>query len=492
MTKLLSYILLVAGLVATSGEHCHAEALQPVEQSLQQAGTNRPQLEAAMIRIRPERREGLEFLIANMPVRDLASLGADFLLANTDGAYEAMEKVPWGKLVPKDIFLNDVLPYACVNEQRDNWRMDFMTQFLPLVADCRTPAAAAAKLNGEIFRRFGVSYSTKREKPDQSPYESIATRKASCTGLSILLVAACRSVGVPARFAGIPMWPNNSGNHSWVEVWDNGWHFTGAAEPTGDRLDQGWFGNQARTARRDEPRHSIYATSFRRTTTPFPLVWAPGVDYVPATNVTDRYTGTDQAADAGAIPQPALPADMLTVQLTEYFKADPVNRLSFRFDPALDRLLAENPEAVRKAVWLAYCNGWDRNRARPGLPSPDNPPPVAREPSPRKITWVITPPAVSNHWLQVPCPTNGLVEAECRDNRVTIRSASIETLQVSLDERLVDFRKPVTFEVNGKISQEKVQPSIRILCENATEYGEQSSLWTSRTILNPSKNAGTP
>ena len=50
-----------------------------------------------------------------------------------------------------------------------------------------------------------------------------------------MVIDACRAVGVPARFVGTPLWADKSGNHSWVEVWDKGWHFTGAAEPAGDR-----------------------------------------------------------------------------------------------------------------------------------------------------------------------------------------------------------------------------------------------------------------
>ena len=39
-------------------------------------------------------------------------------------------------------------------------------------------------------------HARKRPKPDQSPYESIDAGFASCTGLSVLLIDACRSVGV--------------------------------------------------------------------------------------------------------------------------------------------------------------------------------------------------------------------------------------------------------------------------------------------------------
>ena len=49
----------------------------------------------------------------------------------------------------------------------------------------------------------------------------IAYGHSSCTGLAILLVAALRAVGIPARMAGTPAWHGNDdeGNHSWVEVY---------------------------------------------------------------------------------------------------------------------------------------------------------------------------------------------------------------------------------------------------------------------------------
>ncbi|MFN7290110.1 MAG: transglutaminase domain-containing protein, partial [Pirellula sp.] len=111
-----------------------------------------------------------------------------------------------------------------------------------------------------------------------------------CTGLSILMIDACRACGIPSRFVGIPLWPDKSGNHSWVEVWDNGWHFTGACEANGDDLDKAWFTDRASTAIRDNPVHSIYAVSFQRTPLAFPLVWNRSINYISAVNVTDRYT----------------------------------------------------------------------------------------------------------------------------------------------------------------------------------------------------------
>ena len=90
------------------------------------------------------------------------------------------------------------------------------------------------------------------------------------------------------------MWWNGSGNHTWVEVWDDGWHFLGAAEPDPRGLDRAWFTEMAAQADEHDTEHAIYAASFQKTGLNFPLVWATDVDWVSAINVTARYT--EQAA----------------------------------------------------------------------------------------------------------------------------------------------------------------------------------------------------
>jgi hypothetical protein len=258
--------------------------------ALKRSGKNRPQIEAALQGVPVAEREGMRFLIAYMPDRDLQRLESGFLIENIRSSYRAWNESPWKKQVQKELFLNCVVPYANVTERRDNWRKDFRKRFLPVVKDAKTPAVAAALLNRKIFSMLKVRYSRTRLRADQGAYESIKTGTASCTGLSVLLINACRAVGVPARFAGTPLWADSSGNHSWVEVWDDGWHFTGAAEPTGDTLDRGWFAGRAAKAVEDSRLNAIYAVSYKRTAITFPMVWDQQADYVFAVNVTSRYT----------------------------------------------------------------------------------------------------------------------------------------------------------------------------------------------------------
>ena len=142
-----------------------------------------------------------------------------------------------------------------------------------------------------------------------------AVGRASCTGLSLLLVAACRAVGIAARVAGVGDWGDRhgGGNHVWVEIYDaGGWHHLGAAEPSA--LDETWFDERLRPA--DGP--LVFASSYRRFDDDelvdlastddsaaaqllhrFPLPWRDAqVDasaglFFPAVEVTTRYRDFD-------------------------------------------------------------------------------------------------------------------------------------------------------------------------------------------------------
>lgn len=283
-----------------AGENAPVVVGSEVAEALGRAGDNRGEIERAIRESEGDQRRGMEWLVARMPEDDLRSLKADFLLTNAREAYAAWKAAPWRAEVDEEVFLDAVLPYASVNEAREDWRTGFRERFWPLVRHAKTAGEAAVILNQKIFADLNVKYSTRRNRADQAPSETMSTGLASCTGLSILLIDACRSVGIPARFVGTPLWADGSGNHSWVEVWDNGWHFTGAAEPTGDSLDGGWFVDRASQAKVDDRSKAIYATTWKESPIWFPLVWDIENHGVRAVNVTDRYTVRGEKIPAGS------------------------------------------------------------------------------------------------------------------------------------------------------------------------------------------------
>lgn len=298
-------VLLAFGLSAcSSGRYAGVpkEYHALIDRTIATAGDNAKELEKALKEVPRNEREGMAFLISYMPERDAKSLSADFLLENVQYAYKARAEFPWAKEVPDSVFLNDVVAYANLNENRENWRKDFYERFKKYVAPCKTMREAIDSVNKNVRDELLVDYNTKREKPDQAPYESMRQHMASCSGLSILLTDAFRAVGIPSRVAGTPAWHDDRGNHNWNEVWIDGqWRFT-EYYPSDD-LDQSWFLTDAGKAIKEDVRKAIYAASFKPTGCYFPLVWDENIRYVHAENVTDRYTSLYRAQLS------AMPAD---------------------------------------------------------------------------------------------------------------------------------------------------------------------------------------
>lgn len=298
-------VLLAFGLSAcSSGRYAGVpkEYHALIDRTIATAGDNAKELKKALKEVPRNEREGMAFLISYMPERDARSLSAEFLLENVEYAYKARAEFPWAKEVPDSVFLNDVVAYANLNENRESWRKDFYERFKKYVAPCKTMREAIDSVNKNVRDELLVDYNTKREKPDQAPYESMRQHMASCSGLSILLTDAFRAVGIPSRVAGTPAWHDDRGNHNWNEVWIDGqWRFT-EYYPSDD-LDQSWFLTDAGKAIKEDVRKAIYAASFKPTGCYFPLVWDENIRYVHAENVTDRYTSLYRAQLA------ATPAD---------------------------------------------------------------------------------------------------------------------------------------------------------------------------------------
>ncbi len=241
-----------------------------------------------------------EFLAAYRPERDRA-IALAVLRENLTLALQARSEFFWAKRLSDERFYNDVLPYAVLDETREAWRAKLKAIAGPIVADCKTATEAAQALNREFFDAIGVHYNTGRKKPNQSPAESMSQGRATCTGLTILLVDACRSVGVPARAAGVASWHDKRGNHTWAEVWDGEWFFTGADEYDSKGLNRGWFVGDASRAKPGDPRFAVWASSWQPTGHAFPMVWSRADRSVHGVDVTLRYKPKAKVERDGAV-----------------------------------------------------------------------------------------------------------------------------------------------------------------------------------------------
>ncbi|KAG2485274.1 hypothetical protein HYH03_015949 [Edaphochlamys debaryana] len=239
------------------------------------------------------------FLAHYMPPADRKVLSFDWLLNQCELAVQARNANAWARAVPIDVYENYVLPYANVDEPREDWRTLFQEKFAPLVEGTSSTLEAALALNARIWTLDGwnITFKSAQTPNIMSPSQVLDHGFASCTGLAIFFVDACRAVGIPARVAGIASWPGSGGNHNWVEVWHDGyWSFT---EPIGhDTYNETWFFPEGTNkAVVGSYENGLWAVSYKPTGKFFPIAWHDDFDSrVPGIDVTDYY---HRAAEAG-------------------------------------------------------------------------------------------------------------------------------------------------------------------------------------------------
>lgn len=183
----------------------------------------------------------LDFLYQYMPLPDKADYTRDFYLENVRSSLRARAEMPWGKLIPEREFRHFVLPIRVNNENLDRSRMEFYEELAPRV---RNLSLKDAILEVNHWCHEKVTYRP-TDGRTSSPLAAVKTAYGRCGEESTFLVAALRSVGIPARQVYTPRWAHTDDNHAWVEAWADGqWHFLGACEPE-PVLDLGWFNESA-------------------------------------------------------------------------------------------------------------------------------------------------------------------------------------------------------------------------------------------------------
>lgn len=286
--------------------------------------------------------ECLKYLTDWMPLMDVGVVDPAFLANTTRLALDVRHDTathPWSAQVPWPVFLNDVLPYSVLSEPRDKWRGFFMEYFRNKTlfhgpARPTTLADAAVWVNSFSWNITSPAIHYVASPPNAisaySVFEVIGNKSASCTGLSVFLVSALRSVGIPARLTGTPHWdlgptvcPNGDsdpdcGNHDWVEAFTGGgWSFLdeAAGPPNARHANLSWFcapandtampaRNHAKHQKIGTLNHTIFAASWGPAelqplyplldplSAPaeyFPMVWAWSDRVAGAFDVTARY-----------------------------------------------------------------------------------------------------------------------------------------------------------------------------------------------------------
>ena len=189
-------------------------------------------------------REAVSFLLAYMPLSDLAVYEPGYLTEHAALALRTREEMAWGPGIPVDIFLNFVLPPRVNNENPDDFRIIYYDELKERVNGLNA-VEAALEINRWCQEKVAYQPSDSRTS---SPVATLLSARGRCGEESTFTVTALRTAGVPARQVYTPRWAHTDDNHAWVEFWADGrWHYLGACEPE-PVPDRGWFTEPARRA----------------------------------------------------------------------------------------------------------------------------------------------------------------------------------------------------------------------------------------------------
>ncbi|MBQ8222694.1 MAG: transglutaminase domain-containing protein [Bacteroidales bacterium] len=242
--KNLFLAVLFLGLISSCNreEHFISDAQQraEVEKDLQEKMAQLPNgdlFNVLNMELPQKEKEALQFLYAYMPLSDITDYPGAFFHKNVLASYKAREEMPWGESVPEREFNHFVLPVRINNENLDDARFVFYEELKDRVKDL-SMYDAVLEVNHWCHEKANYKGSDSRTS---SPLATVKTSWGRCGEESTFLVAALRSVCIPARQVYTPRWAHCDDNHAWVEAYVAGeWHFLGACEPE-PVLDLGWF-----------------------------------------------------------------------------------------------------------------------------------------------------------------------------------------------------------------------------------------------------------
>ena len=144
-----------------AGAVVFGQAGEALDAALDKAGDNRGGLEAFIATAQKTHgdlgKRAAEFLVEGMPPGDLTSIDREFLTENLDLAIKARAEFPWCAQLSEELFFNDVLPYASLDETRERWRPEFYNKCRAIVAKASTATEAVQAIRPFIAREYGVT-----------------------------------------------------------------------------------------------------------------------------------------------------------------------------------------------------------------------------------------------------------------------------------------------------------------------------------------------
>lgn len=163
-------------------------------------------------------------------LNDSLLLSNGLIRENIEMAFAIFNKYPWNQNIPKDVFLNYLLPYKVFREKPGNWRKILFERYKKMLPEEQTryiqyPNLDLTTFFKNIFKQDSLpifTYNPKALKLSDFPGidELLAVKGGDCLQGSIINVYILRSLGIPAAVDVIPLWGKGNSGHVTQVFWN--------------------------------------------------------------------------------------------------------------------------------------------------------------------------------------------------------------------------------------------------------------------------------
>ncbi|MGN7990061.1 hypothetical protein ACTJKC_22160 [Pedobacter sp. 22226] len=164
---------------------------------------------------------------------DITSLSTEDIRRTIDDSYKIWKDNPWKLNIPKEIYLNYLLPYKVMNESPvGNWRSYFFNVFKFLLPINKTSDTPMARKDIDSYIEKGIitlappnvfsgNKGDFRFSTWPSLQEMLTARSADCHSESLRNAYLYRSLGIPAAVDFTPFYGGGNAGHSSAVFWDS-------------------------------------------------------------------------------------------------------------------------------------------------------------------------------------------------------------------------------------------------------------------------------
>ena len=151
------------------------------------------------------------------PVPDLRQITAGYLIAGIDHASQVVQSQAWSNRINEFQFCKYILPYRVTDEPLSDYHETFYQAYQPLVEGITDVNKAFFTVYRHVLDHFSLSTPDYPDTPDVLTIHKL--QSGMCAHRCVYLVCVLRSLGIPAAYDYVSTWANYSPNgHTWVSL----------------------------------------------------------------------------------------------------------------------------------------------------------------------------------------------------------------------------------------------------------------------------------